>query len=106
MTKEVEWADILNEEQLADLEQERHGLQEFDLIDNILLYLSIKEVKEGDLIFIVEKDSIIIEGEYLGSSGEFKYYDDIDSVNDLEFRRFLQEDFKDALISKINEILK
>ncbi|PKL68935.1 MAG: hypothetical protein CVV28_02140 [Methanobacteriales archaeon HGW-Methanobacteriales-1] len=104
MKKSFEWADILDDTELVELE-DADALKEYKLTNDIMLVLNANEVKTGDSIgFIVEKKDMAIEGHYSSAENKLKFYDEAEITNDLQFKKFLQETFPKLLIEKINHI--
>ncbi len=106
MKKAFEWPDILDDDELVELE-DADALKEYKLTKDIILVLNASEVKNADSInFVVEKKDIVIEGQYSNAENKLKFYDEAEIVNDLTFKKFLQETFPKLLIDKINQIQK
>ncbi|PKL69057.1 MAG: hypothetical protein CVV28_02785 [Methanobacteriales archaeon HGW-Methanobacteriales-1] len=106
MKKAFEWPDILDDNELVELE-DADALKEYKLTKDIILVLNASEVKNDDSInFVVEKKDMVIEGQYSNAENKLKFYDESEIVNDLTFKKFLQETFPKLLIDKINQIQK
>jgi hypothetical protein len=106
MKKTFEWPDILDDNELVELE-DSDALKEYNLTKDIVLVLNASEVKNADSVsFIVEKNDIVIEGQYSNDENKLNFYNEAEISNDLEFKKFLQETFPEILIDKINQIQK